>query len=604
MKKKGFTLIELLAVIVILAIIALIVTPTISNLIQNARKATARTSAQGYIDAVKNKISLSALDNETIQGTYTVNELDSIIEYRGTRIERGLVIVDVDILKEAKLCVNGYSFNYNNDQLEESSINYCVDKSNLEIAVLGSIVTQELNNQYSYDLDLTSYDITTATNIVCNNDAVPSIDNDTLHIDNIYGDTKCSIESSIATTFSNLDNTTNNVVMIKDENITAPLNILEGKNVALELNGNKIESVNSSDPSDSDTTYSNGYHVFIVNGHLVINATNGGSIVSHISSEAILVRPTGNLIINDGYYNGRRSISSSGITTINNGTFASKGNYDAVYVSGGTTTLNDGTYNSKIRTDKACTININGGRYELDSSQTGNVVSISGPGSGVVNINGGVFISVNSSTINNSSTSGGIINISGGVITSQTNIGVYNSGSSVINITQTDNPIYISSLAETFRPVISNSSTGIINIIANQANACTNNSSDTTSGLCVYGYAINNGAIRNVDGTINISGGTYYGNEQGVHNGGTGTINIRDAVVMCQKSVIYNHSTGIYNICDSTLNSVASKDISNVSTGTINYNNVTFSNGTTTPDSSKVSNPSGTVNASATCPIE
>ncbi|MCI8544918.1 MAG: prepilin-type N-terminal cleavage/methylation domain-containing protein, partial [Bacilli bacterium] len=38
MRKKGFTLIELLAVIVILAVIALIATPIILNIIEKARK--------------------------------------------------------------------------------------------------------------------------------------------------------------------------------------------------------------------------------------------------------------------------------------------------------------------------------------------------------------------------------------------------------------------------------------------------------------------------------------------------------------------------------------------------------------------------------------
>ena len=38
MKKKGFTLIELLAVIIILAVIALIATPIVLNVVDNARK--------------------------------------------------------------------------------------------------------------------------------------------------------------------------------------------------------------------------------------------------------------------------------------------------------------------------------------------------------------------------------------------------------------------------------------------------------------------------------------------------------------------------------------------------------------------------------------
>ena len=63
MKRKGFTLIELLAVIVILAVIALIATPIILNMINSARKSSAVDSAYGYIKAVEysNSISVNPL---------------------------------------------------------------------------------------------------------------------------------------------------------------------------------------------------------------------------------------------------------------------------------------------------------------------------------------------------------------------------------------------------------------------------------------------------------------------------------------------------------------------------------------------------------------
>ena len=51
--KKGFTLIELLAVIVILAIIALIATPIILNMINDARKSAAKSSSLGFIDSIE-----------------------------------------------------------------------------------------------------------------------------------------------------------------------------------------------------------------------------------------------------------------------------------------------------------------------------------------------------------------------------------------------------------------------------------------------------------------------------------------------------------------------------------------------------------------------
>ena len=50
--KKGFTLVELLAVIVILAIIALIATPIILNVIDDAKTNAAKNSAYGYIDCL------------------------------------------------------------------------------------------------------------------------------------------------------------------------------------------------------------------------------------------------------------------------------------------------------------------------------------------------------------------------------------------------------------------------------------------------------------------------------------------------------------------------------------------------------------------------
>lgn len=50
---KGFTLVELLAIIVILAIIALITTPVILNVIKKSRLNAAKDKAWGTIDAVK-----------------------------------------------------------------------------------------------------------------------------------------------------------------------------------------------------------------------------------------------------------------------------------------------------------------------------------------------------------------------------------------------------------------------------------------------------------------------------------------------------------------------------------------------------------------------
>lgn len=65
MNKKGFTLIELLAVIIILAVIALIATPIVLNVIDSARRSAAESSAKGFADAAR----LHWIENEFAKTT-------------------------------------------------------------------------------------------------------------------------------------------------------------------------------------------------------------------------------------------------------------------------------------------------------------------------------------------------------------------------------------------------------------------------------------------------------------------------------------------------------------------------------------------------------
>lgn len=74
--KKGFTLIELLAVIVILAIIALIATPIILNMINDAKKSAAKDSAYGYMKSVDNYIALASMSTTTGGTTTTIGKYD------------------------------------------------------------------------------------------------------------------------------------------------------------------------------------------------------------------------------------------------------------------------------------------------------------------------------------------------------------------------------------------------------------------------------------------------------------------------------------------------------------------------------------------------
>jgi len=79
MRKNGFTLIELLAVIVILAIIALIATPIILGIINDAREKANERSVELYASAVRNAIASYQLTGTTAPKSFS--DLD--IQYDG-----------------------------------------------------------------------------------------------------------------------------------------------------------------------------------------------------------------------------------------------------------------------------------------------------------------------------------------------------------------------------------------------------------------------------------------------------------------------------------------------------------------------------------------
>ena len=108
-KNKGFTLVELLAVIVILALIALIATPIILNVINDAKKQAAKDSAYGYMDAVEKYIVSSELEDKSIKdGTYSVEELNKKISVKGSTPDNGTIKIESKTVKSYDIGIDGY----------------------------------------------------------------------------------------------------------------------------------------------------------------------------------------------------------------------------------------------------------------------------------------------------------------------------------------------------------------------------------------------------------------------------------------------------------------------------------------------------------------
>ena len=120
-KNKGFTLVELLAVIVILALIALIATPIILNVINDAKKQAAKDSAYGYMDAVEKYIVSSELEDKSIQDrTYSVEELNSMgVSVKGSTPDNGNIEIKNSSVKSYDIGIDGYAVS--NGEVEKVS---------------------------------------------------------------------------------------------------------------------------------------------------------------------------------------------------------------------------------------------------------------------------------------------------------------------------------------------------------------------------------------------------------------------------------------------------------------------------------------------------
>ncbi len=116
-------MIELLAVIVILAVIALIATPVILRIIENARFGAAKSSAIGYVEASEKGVIIHLMENRknkitgdcTAKGNVlTCGETPLTLDVKGSLPSSGTITFDKNgnVKSVTDLVINGYKFSY------------------------------------------------------------------------------------------------------------------------------------------------------------------------------------------------------------------------------------------------------------------------------------------------------------------------------------------------------------------------------------------------------------------------------------------------------------------------------------------------------------
>ncbi len=411
-----------------------------------------------------------------------------------------------------------------------------VDYISLQIKNNGTLLeevdTTEINEKV--------IDMKNVSNIICNNDVKIELEDNKIKLTNIKGKKSfCNFSNSIIDSVSSLDDTNNNIMLLKDETPISTIEIPKNRNVTIDLNGKKINS-------EKDIIYNYG----------TLTIKNSSSNVSTLTSAIVVLRNNENATANLENVKLVSSNTDSASTILNSG----KLKVTNCYIEGpfgigcnDKPTAIFNVYNSEI----VGTIH-NGIQFNAGSSASGNIYSSTLKGKEVA-------IRFNST---------GTLNLYSGTFIGETNNAIYNVTTGTINIKQTDNPVYITSLATTWAPAVNNDGGGIVNISGSQADKCTTNESDTKSGICIYAegdknYTANtaNGGIRNVNNsTTNIDGATIYAGHQGINNGGL--ITITNSIVSSNNYGLLNGGTA--NIKNSSLHSVANVAVYNQNSGIIN----------------------------------
>ena len=156
MRKNGFTLIELLAVIVILAIIALIATPIILGIINDAKVESEERSIELYASAVRNGIAAYQLrtGKEVAAGSYTKETLPFDVEYDGDVDCSSIEIYSNGGVYLNACTVNGGTKTYNHGEQQDVLVNFSDVCTPVTTATTGNVPTGAYNMGDEYTCEV------------------------------------------------------------------------------------------------------------------------------------------------------------------------------------------------------------------------------------------------------------------------------------------------------------------------------------------------------------------------------------------------------------------------------------------------------------------
>src|SRR5574344_1413277 len=192
-KVKGFTLIELLAVIIILAVLALILVPVITNIIETSKKESFKDSAYGLVETAKLYYSTKMSEN---MGKFTTTTFT--------------------VINGAMTSSNGDTLDFNGEVPVGDSWIKINDEGNIAMLITNgkyyaSKSTDEVEVEVTETEDsaLTREELTTKINeLTAEIEKLKAADNDLKNEDNTLSSNIESINSNLDTTKTNVSNLT------------------------------------------------------------------------------------------------------------------------------------------------------------------------------------------------------------------------------------------------------------------------------------------------------------------------------------------------------------------------------------------------------------